>query len=224
VAHDPQQKDRERLTVMQTRVRKLVGYGALGLAVAVAGASCRDERELQKGPTVTIRERHVVAPATEEIMLGGELTGIMVERAPVKPEKPETRRTMARREPEVVPPLIEPRAEPTRPEVTPSPEIVPERRVAPRPPPRAELPPEAPERSNAAAIRTALAVGIAGMAAGATAAGASDGTTGDTVVTTSFLGIGLAGLATAGILQAMEPAKPVKVTFGPGMIGVRGTF
>jgi hypothetical protein len=215
---------------MRTRTpqaRKLVGYAVLALAGAIGAASCREERAAhQKGPAVTVREPHVVSPTTEEITHGGELTGIMVERPPAKPE---ARRPIARREPVApVPPVIEPPppSEQPVPDVTP---VVPERPV-PRPPSEARFrfeAPETPERSNAGAIGAALGVGIAGLAAGATAAGAGDGTTGDRVVTTAFLGVGLAGLAAAGILYAAEPAKqakPVNVTFGPGMLGVRGTF
>jgi hypothetical protein len=211
----------ERLGIMQKHAHKLVGIGALGLAVAIAGASCREEGTLRKGPSVTVREPHVVSPTTEEITLGGELTGIMVERAPAKPA---ARAPIARREPVVEPPpIVRPPTEEPAPEITP-PDIVPE---PPAIPPRAALRPEAPappERGNETAIRTALVVGLAGVAAGATAAGASDGTTGDTVVTATFLGIGLAGLATAGILHATTPARPVNVMVGPGAIGVRGTF
>jgi hypothetical protein len=76
------------------------------------------------------------------------------------------------------------------------------------------------------ATNVALGVGAVGLGMSAIAFASSDGTTGDRVLGGTFFGVGVAALGTAGILYALDanPEKGIKVTAGPGMLGVRGSF
>lgn len=95
----------------------------------------------------------------------------------------------------------------------------------PPPPSRPEPPPALTLQTESLATTAALGVGFAGLWVGAVAASAGDGTNGDRVLALSGLGVGLAGLATAGVLMTLEPKNDqVKLSVAPGYLGVRGTF
>ena len=75
-------------------------------------------------------------------------------------------------------------------------------------------------------MNVSLAIGALGVGMGSIAASSGDGSPGESVLAASWLGVGAAAFATAGILYAMEPgpAKPINIMAGPGMVGLRGTF
>ncbi len=202
-------------------------------AGAVAIASCQHPPSEERAPRIVESSTDIFVPedANEHVRES------LLEDAPPVPRAPPQKTAMVARVPawleramaearevETPPAPIEPMdpiAEPTPPVRFLPPPPLP---VKPAPLPLPQEP--APDRSLTDATNVALAIGAIGVGMSAAVVGADDVWQGEKVLAAGWLGIGIAGFATAGILYSMDPNPKKTINFmaGPGAVGARGSF
>jgi hypothetical protein len=200
----------------------------VGLVLFSGFVSCGGAHE----PSLERRRPRIAEITVESLASPGETSSLTVEGVfeVIRPElrtAPHARPTLERKvdappKPTPEPVSVDPQSGSSRSEVAPPLIVVPPRQAKGEPP---SVPFE--RRELTTPVTVSLTVGSVAIAVGAIAALAGDGTPDQRAFAATSGGVGLAALAAAGVLYALDvggPKTAVKVTVAAGTVGVRGSF